>query len=73
MTPAFPSVEDVRERLQGLGHGEIYKIAELSGVPSSTLWKIRCGATPNPGMVTVRKFFHLLPEPATDQQDAAHG
>ena len=71
MSSLFPSVEDVRRRLQGLKDGEIYKIAELSGVPSSTLWKIRCGATPNPGMETVRKFFHLLPECSDTQQPEA--
>ena len=61
MSTAFPSAEDVRARLQGLKDGDIYRVAEASGVPSSTLWKIRCGATPNPGIETVRKFFHLLP------------
>jgi predicted transcriptional regulator len=61
MTTLFPSIEDVRTRLQLLKDGEIYKVAQDSGVPASTLWKIRCGATPNPGIETVRKFFHLLP------------
>lgn len=66
MNTVFPSVDDVRVRLQLLKDGEIYKVAQESGVPASTLWKIRCGATPNPGIETVRKFFHLLP--ANDQQ-----
>lgn len=61
MNSALPSIEDVRIRLQGLKHGEISAVAKQSGVPSSTLWKIRIGATPNPGLETVRKFFHLLP------------
>lgn len=75
MSTALPSIEDVRVRLQSLKDGEIYEVAKRSGVPSSTLWKIRIGATPNPGLETVRKFFHLLPV-ATDtstQAEAGQG
>lgn len=61
MSTLFPSIEDVRARLQMLKDGDIYRVSQHSGVPASTLWKIRCGATPNPGIETVRKFFHLLP------------
>ena len=65
MSTLFPSIEDVRARLQMLKDGDIYRVSQHSGVPASTLWKIRCGATPNPGIETVRKFFHLLPVPDT--------
>jgi predicted transcriptional regulator len=70
MNTDFPSIEDVRIRLQGLRDGEIYTVAKASGVPASTLWKIRCGATPNPGIETVRKFFSLLPLPAANDEQA---
>lgn len=66
MNTALPSIDDVRSRLQMLKDGEIYAVAKASGVPASTLWKIRCGATPNPGIETVRRFFHLLPAVATE-------
>jgi len=72
MSTLFPSIEDVRARLQMLKDGDIYKVSQDSGVPASTLWKIRCGATPNPGIETVRKFFHLLPA-ATDTSTEAAG
>ena len=73
MNLALPSTEMLSTRLKLLKGVEIEDLASRSGVPASTLWKIRMGVTPNPGLETVRKFFHLLPEPATDQQDAAHG
>jgi hypothetical protein len=41
--------------------GELRELAAISGVPFRTLLKIRLGDTPNPGLETVRKFFHLLP------------
>jgi predicted transcriptional regulator len=80
MNPICPSTEDVRARLLALKDGEIERIAGDSGVPASTLWKIRIGATKNPGVETVRKFFHLLPtapcsttaDPQTTQHGAAH-
>lgn len=73
MSTFLPSVEEVRAGLQRLNRGDIYRVAEASGVPSSTLWKIRCGVTPNPGIETVRKFFHLLPavDTAATQREAA--
>lgn len=64
MDAHIPAIDEVRARLQRLKAGELDKVAQSSGVPASTLWKIRIGATPNPGLETVRKFFHLLP--ATD-------
>lgn len=71
MNKSLPSVVEIRSRLQGLKDGEIYDVARTSGVPASTLWKIRCGATPNPGIETVRKFIDHLPvDQATTTQAA---
>jgi predicted transcriptional regulator len=75
MNTDFPSAEAVRERLKRLKGSDIEALSGTSGVPSSTLWKIRNGHTPNPGLETVRKFFHLLPSPAvtSPQQATAQG
>lgn len=37
-------------------------LAKAANVPFTTLWKIRMGETKNPGIDTVKKFAHLLPE-----------
>jgi predicted transcriptional regulator len=71
MSAEIPSIESVRVRLGGLKSVEVDELAVSSGVPSSTLWKIRTGVTPNPGLETVRKFFHLLPTPASSDTNAA--
>lgn len=70
MNTELPSAERVRERLKSLRLAEVDALALASGVPSSTLVKIRNGITPNPGIETVRKFFHLLPV-APDTSTAA--
>lgn len=79
MNKLIPSIDDVRARLSQLKDGEINEISRRSGVPVSTLWKIRCGATPNPGIETVRKFFDALPpsescvpDPAAEGQGVAN-
>lgn len=75
MNTDLPSTEAVRDRLKQLKGIDIDDLAGRSGVPASTLWKIRTGVTPNPGLETVRKFFHLLPV-ATDtstQAEAGQG
>lgn len=75
MSTEIPTIDEVRERLQSLKSVELDSLAGVSGVPASTLWKIRTGVTPNPGLETVRKFFHLLPV-STDtgtQAEAGHG
>lgn len=62
MADQIPSHKTVRERLSKLGHAEIQSLARESGVPFTTLWKIRAGTTENPGIETVRKFWPKLPE-----------
>ena len=57
MANQFPSFADVKERLSPLGHAQIQRLAELSGVPFTTLWKIKAGPTENPGIETVRAFW----------------
>jgi len=43
-------------------HAEVKELASKSGVPFTTLWKIRVGPTNNPGIETVRKFIDHLPK-----------
>lgn len=52
----IPSADDVRVALLRLTYGQMQELARLSDVPFTTLWKVRCGDTPNPRIETVRKF-----------------
>jgi transcriptional regulator with XRE-family HTH domain len=71
MNTFIPPVEELSQRLKALKGGELQQLASKSGVPASTLWKIRIGVTPNPGIETVRKFYPLLPEAPVTEQPAA--
>ena len=62
----LPPVAKVKAFLESLGHAKVQELAKESGVPFTTLWKIRDGTTVNPGIETVRKFY-----PAVDQQTRA--
>ena len=61
MQTLIPSTSDVRKRLQALRLHDLELVARASGVPFSTLIKIRTGQTGNPGIETVRKFIEHLP------------
>jgi hypothetical protein len=67
MNTSLPSASVVSARLKALKMAEIESLASQSGVPFATLLKIRMGTTPNPGLETVRKFFHLLPAELAQQ------
>lgn len=60
MASSIPSVDEVRRCLKALGHSQLQALARLSGVPFTTLWKVRNGETENPGLETVRKFMPFL-------------
>lgn len=53
----LPQVAEVRSFLEGLGHAQVQQLSTDTGVPFTTLWKIRDGTTVNPGIETVRKFY----------------
>lgn len=53
----IPSTHQVRTRLQALAFGEVKRLSAISGVPFTTLWKVRTGETANPGLDTVRLFW----------------
>lgn len=63
------SAEQVQAALAPLSLKQVDRLAELSGVPATTIYKIKRGETENPGIETVRKFMpHIkaaaIPEPA---------
>lgn len=60
MSTDIPSVAAIRLELQRLGHAATQRLARLSGVPFSTIWKIRDGTTKNPGIETVSQFVRHL-------------
>jgi hypothetical protein len=61
MSHEIPSAAEVRKRLCGIELAEVRALAVSSGVPFTTLWKLRSGETENPGIETVRKFYALIP------------
>jgi hypothetical protein len=56
----FTSVS-VRQALSSLSQEQLMRLASLSGVPFTTLYKIQRGETKNPGIDTVGAFFRHLP------------
>ncbi|MCU0932716.1 MAG: hypothetical protein MUE43_13160 [Serpentinimonas sp.] len=70
MQTSLPSADQVAARMRVMRMSDLRELAAKSGVPYRTLLKIRLGETPNPGLETVRKFFHLLP--ATPAANDAH-
>jgi transcriptional regulator with XRE-family HTH domain len=52
----IPSSETVRAALAPLTLKQLDTLAELSGVPATTIYKIKRGETENPGIETLRKF-----------------
>lgn len=61
MSIQIPLVSEVRAALESLSHAGVQELARVSGVPMTTIWKIRDGTTANPGMETVRKFWLHIP------------
>lgn len=64
MNSTIPSAEEVRERLRSLELAKVRDLANASGVPFTTLWKMRSGETKNPGIDTVRKVYSQIPPQA---------
>ena len=64
MNMNLPPAAEVRALLERLTHAQVQQLSTDSGVPFTTLWKIRDGTTTNPGIETVRKFW---PERITEQ------
>lgn len=61
MANQIPSAVELKTKLAPLGHKDVRELAQASGVPFTTLLKVKDGTTTNPGVETVRKFWpHLL-------------
>jgi predicted transcriptional regulator len=56
------STDDIRAALAPLTLKHLDKLAELSGVPATTIYKIKRGETLNPGIETVRRFWPFISE-----------
>lgn len=67
-------VEEVQAALAPLTLQQIERLAELSGVPATTIYKIKRKETLNPGIETVRRFWPFVAEaglPAPKAREAA--
>ena len=53
----IPTSDDLQHLLHPFHHKQLQVLASTSGVPFTTLWKIRVGEVKNPGIDTVRKFL----------------
>ena len=57
MDNTVPSIEQVRAALAPLTLKHLDALGRLSGVPPTTIYKIKRGETLNPGIETVRLFM----------------
>jgi predicted transcriptional regulator len=57
MNTDLPSTDEVREALAQLNTAQLDLLAGLSGVSIRALYKLKAGATSNPGLETVRAFL----------------
>lgn len=56
----IPAAADIRDKLSSLTREQLGVLAECSETPFATIWKIRTGETPNPGIETCRKFWPFV-------------
>lgn len=68
MEASLASADDVRAALEPLTLKQIERLAVLSGVPATTIYKIKRGETGNPGIETVRKFMPLIGDALSESQ-----
>ena len=57
MSATIPSTEDLRRRLAGFDTRRLRVLAEMSGVPFTSLYNVKQGYSNNPGIEMVRRFF----------------
>lgn len=69
----IPGAAEVRDRLARLSYAQMRALAAASGVPFTTLWKVRTGETKNPGVETVRQFWPSIPAPSACELIGAEG
>ena len=57
MDISIPTSNEVRSLLAPLSYTQMTTLARLSGVPFTTLWKVRNGDTQDPRIDTVGQFL----------------
>jgi hypothetical protein len=62
MDQPIPSAEDIRAALAPLSMKQLDALERLSGVPATTIYKIKRGETVNPGIETLGKFMPFVPQ-----------
>jgi hypothetical protein len=62
MDKPIPSAEDIRAALAPLSMKQLDELERLSGVPATTIYKIKRGETVNPGIETLGKFMPFVPQ-----------
>jgi hypothetical protein len=60
MEQPIPSAEEIRAVLAPLSMKQLDELGRLSGVPATTIYKIKRGETENPGVETLRKFMPFV-------------
>lgn len=71
MFDSIPSADDVRAALAPLSLKQLDRLAALSGVAATTIYKVKRGETENPGIETVRKFMRYIPDVRGEGERAA--
>lgn len=69
MNESIPSAAEVAAALAQLTFAQLERLASISGVPLTTVYKIKSGETTNPGIETVRKFARFIAQ--AQQEEAA--
>lgn len=68
MSAQIPSAEQIGALLRAMTLAQVREVSHKSGIPYRTLLNIRFGATPNPGLETVRRFYPYLDASAISSQ-----
>lgn len=71
LIPPLPTTAQVRDALLKLRNPQLEKLAQLSGVPLGTIWKIRGGLSKNAGLDTVQRFQPYVEALAAQAAEAA--
>jgi hypothetical protein len=66
MASEIPSADQVRQRLLAMSWAEVRDLCARTDAPFTTVWKVRCGETTNPGIETVRRIWAHMPEPTVN-------
>jgi len=60
MKANIPPIDAIRQALAPLNLKQLDRLGELSGVPPTTIYKIKRGETRDPGIVTCARFMPFV-------------